>query len=125
MQRPPSWSEHNAAAFQLDDVVEQYHLRAPYPSTLSPFLRDLALPPSGAVLELGCGTGKITRVLAPHVGRIDAVDSSRAMIERARTLPGGSHPAIRWIEGRWRMLPSMARTVLLSPERRCTGWTGM
>lgn len=100
MQRPPSWSEQNAAAFQLDDVVEHYYLRAPYPSTLSPFLRDLAVPSTGAVLELGCGTGSITRDLAPHVGRIDAVDRSRAMIERARTLPGGDHPAIRWIEGR-------------------------
>ena len=100
MQRPPSWSEQNAAAFQLDDVVEQYQLRAPYPSTLSPFLRDLALPAGGAVLELGCGTGTIARDLAPHVGRIDAVDCSHAMIERARTLRGGDHPAIRWIEGR-------------------------
>jgi SAM-dependent methyltransferase len=100
MQRPPSWSEQNAAAFQLDDVVELYCLRAPYPSTLSPFLRALASPPGGAVLELGCGTGSITRDLAPHIGRIDAVDSSRAMIERARTLPGGNHPSIRWIEGR-------------------------
>ena len=100
MQRPPSWSEQNAAAFQLDDVVALYHLRAPYPSTLTPFLRDLALPPTGAVLELGCGTGNITRDLAPHVRRIDAIDRSRAMIERARTLSGGTHPAIRWIEGR-------------------------
>ena len=100
MQRPPSWSEYNAAAFELDDVVAQYHLRPPYPSTLAPFLRGLAMPRNGAVLELGCGTGTITRDLAPHVGRIDALDMSHAMIERARTLPGGNHPAIRWHEGR-------------------------
>ncbi|MDE3076337.1 MAG: class I SAM-dependent methyltransferase, partial [Chloroflexota bacterium] len=37
---------------------------------------------------------------APHVERIDALDSSRAMIERARTMPGGDHPAIHWIAER-------------------------
>jgi len=98
--RPPSWNQHNAAAFQLDDVVEHYHLRAPYPSTLVPFLLDLAVSPGGAVLELGCGTGEIARTLAPHVERIDAIDISPQMIAKARTLPGGDHPAIRWIEGR-------------------------
>lgn len=98
--RPPSWNEHNAAAFQLDDVVEQYHLRAPYPSTLVPFLIKLAEPIGGCVLELGCGNGKITRDLAPHVERIDAVDISARMIENARGAPGGTHPSIRWIEGR-------------------------
>ena len=98
--RPPSWSPHNASAFQLADVVEHYHLRAPYPSALFPFLRDLAVPPRGAVIELGCGTGEITRALASHAERIDAIDISRQMIERARSMPGGDHPAIRWIEGR-------------------------
>jgi SAM-dependent methyltransferase len=98
--RPQSWSPHNASAFQLADVVEHYHLRAPYPSTLIPFLRDLAVPPRGAVIELGCGTGEITRALAPHTERIDAIDLSHQMIERARSMPGGDHPGICWIEGR-------------------------
>ncbi|MGY1984334.1 class I SAM-dependent DNA methyltransferase [Nocardia gipuzkoensis] len=40
-------------------------------------------------LDLGCGTGRVARVLAPKVHRIDAVDSSDAMIEefRAATPP--------------------------------------
>lgn len=95
--RPPQLSRHNAAAFQLEDVVEQYHLRTPYPSSLAPFLRDLAVPPKDSVLELGCGTGEIARALAPLVERIDAVDISALMIDRARTMPGGSDTAIRWI----------------------------
>jgi SAM-dependent methyltransferase len=98
--RPPGWSKHNAAAFQLSDVVEQYHLRAPYPSTLAPFLLKLAVPRGGLVLELGCGNGKITRDLAPHAERIDAIDISRLMLEKARAMPGGDHSAIRWILGR-------------------------
>src|SRR5690242_18807388 len=55
--RPSDLAKHNAAAFQLEDVVDRYHLRTPYPSTLAPFLRDLAVPRGGPVLELGCGTG--------------------------------------------------------------------
>ena len=52
------------------------------------------------MIELGCGTGEITRALAPHAERIDAIDVSRQMIEKARSMPGGDHPAIRWIVGR-------------------------
>ncbi len=96
--RPADLTKHNAAAFQLEDVVARYHFRTPYPSTLAPFLRDLAGPRGGPVLELGCGTGEVTRALAPLVERIDAIDISRAMLARARSLPGGNHPAIRWIE---------------------------
>lgn len=99
-RRPAHWSEHNASAFQLAGVVENYHLRAPYPSSLAPFLSSLAAPRGGRVLELGCGTGEITRILALHTERIDAIDVSRLMIEKARTMPGADHPAIRWIEGR-------------------------
>jgi trans-aconitate methyltransferase len=95
-ERPPSWNPQNAAAFELEDVVAQYHLRHPYPSTLAPFLLELATPSGGPVLELGCGTGEIARALAPHLERIDAIDISPRMIERARTMPGGGHQAIRW-----------------------------
>ncbi|HEY7294330.1 MAG TPA: class I SAM-dependent methyltransferase, partial [Dehalococcoidia bacterium] len=49
------------------------------------------------VLDLGCGTGAIARPLAPLVARIDAVDVSTAMVEEGRRLPGGDHPALRWI----------------------------
>jgi SAM-dependent methyltransferase len=99
-QRPPSWSQHNAAAFQLDDVVEHYHLRSPYPSSLARFLLGLAAPEHVRVLELGCGPGKITRDLAPKVERIDAIDVSHPMIEKARAESGGDYPSIRWIVGR-------------------------
>jgi SAM-dependent methyltransferase len=98
-RRPPSWNQHNASAFQLDDVVAHYHLRAPYPSTLIAFLLGLVAPPGGRVLELGCGTGEIARAIAPHAERVDAVDVSARMIKRGRELAGGEHAAIRWIEG--------------------------
>jgi SAM-dependent methyltransferase len=98
--RPPAWSPYNAAAFELSDVVEHYHLRAPYPSNLVPFLRGLAASESDALLELGCGTGEISRRLAPYFARIDAIDISGPMLARARTMPNGDHPAVRWIQSR-------------------------
>lgn len=96
--RPAHLTAHNAAAFQIQGVVDRYHLRTPYTRELAPFLLGLMRPAHGRVLELGCGTGEITRALAPHVERIDAIDISAPMLARARTMPGGDHVAIRWIE---------------------------
>src|SRR5262249_45620069 len=53
-----------------------------------------------AVLDVGCGTGNIARPLAAYVERVDAVDWSLPMLERARLLPGGDSPKIRWLHGR-------------------------
>lgn len=96
--KPPQLTAFNAAAFQLQSVVDAYHLRTPYPPELTDMLLDLDSGDRGPVLELGCGTGEITRALAPHVSRIDAVDISAPMLERARSMPGGDAPSIRWIE---------------------------
>jgi predicted TPR repeat methyltransferase len=38
------------------------------------------------VLEIGCGAGYLTRLLAPHADRLVALDISQAAIERARDL---------------------------------------
>ena len=97
--RPTHLTPDNAAAFQLAGVVDAYHLRTPYPIELGPFLRSLMSPTVGAIVELGCGTGEIARMLAPHVDRVDAIDVSLPMLERARTMPDGSHTSIRWIYG--------------------------
>jgi SAM-dependent methyltransferase len=99
VERPPQLTRHNAEAFQLRSVVDAYHLRTPYPPALTPFLLDLATPRGGPVLELGCGTGEISRALAPSCERVDAIDVSARMIARARTMPGGDHVAIRWVVG--------------------------
>lgn len=99
--RPVHLTPENAATFQIPGVVANYHLRTPYPPELASLLLGL-MPPGGvrAVLELGCGTGEITRMLAPHTARIDAIDVSAPMLAAARAMPGGDHTAIRWIQAR-------------------------
>lgn len=42
------------------------------------------LSPSHTVGDLGCGTGRLTQIIAPHCRRVFAVDSSEAMVELAR-----------------------------------------
>ena len=61
-----------------------------------------------AVLDVGCGTGLISRNLMEFVDRVDGVDFSENMIETAKNLPNGNHPGINWICG-------LVEEVLLSP----------
>ncbi len=42
------------------------------------------LDPEWTVADLGCGTGQVTELLAPFVGRVLAVDGSEPMLEAAR-----------------------------------------
>lgn len=98
--RPAHLTSENAATFSIPAVVASYHLRTPYPRELARFLAGLMPGGQGVVLELGCGTGEITRALAPHVARIDAIDASAPMLSAARAMPGGEEAAICWIHGR-------------------------
>jgi predicted TPR repeat methyltransferase len=42
------------------------------------------------VLEIGCGAGFLTRLLAPHADRVVALDISQTAIDRARGLSAGA-----------------------------------
>ena len=100
MKHPFLHGAHHAGRFQDQSVVDRYHLRPAYPPELFTFLNDLILDEPRVVLDVGCGTGNVARPLASSVERIDAVDLSLPMLERARTLPGGDSPKIRWLHGR-------------------------
>src|ERR671925_959167 len=41
------------------------------------------------VLEIGCGAGHLTRLLAPHADHLVGLDVSEAAIDRARTASTG------------------------------------
>lgn len=47
-------------------------------------LDKIAIAPGQSVLELGCGTGGITRLLLKRGARVTAVDGSATMLARAR-----------------------------------------
>ena len=76
----------------FDDVAEAYDkARRGYP----PELVDAALEQGGLaagarVVEVGCGTGKLTEALVERGLRVDAVDPGPRMIEVARRRVGGS-----------------------------------
>jgi len=97
--KPAHLGPQYAVQFEDAAVVAAYAHRPGYPAEtfeiLTALIPDVQL--ESAVLELGCGTGDLTRPLAERVGRIDAIDISTAMIARARTLPGGDDRRIRWI----------------------------
>ncbi len=96
----PAWlGPENAAAFGYASVAAAYQYRPPYQDTVAELLPTLLGDEPRIVLDLGCGMGAIARLLAPVMERVDAVDISEAMVAEGRCLPGGDHPALRWIIG--------------------------
>ncbi len=96
LQKPKHLGPEYAAVFQDQSVAEAYPHRAPYPPEVYAKLRELIVDEPRNVLELGCGTGEISRTLAPEVDRADAGDPSEAMIEVGRGLPNGGHSNLSW-----------------------------
>ncbi|HTR32396.1 MAG TPA: class I SAM-dependent methyltransferase [Gaiellaceae bacterium] len=82
-------------ARSFDRAAEEYEATRPsYPDAL---LELLPVDPGATVLDLGAGTGKLTRVLARRYARVIAVeplDNMRAILERvvpeAEVLEGGA-----------------------------------
>ncbi|HEX5416582.1 MAG TPA: methyltransferase domain-containing protein [Chloroflexota bacterium] len=73
-----------------------------------PFLSFLAAREGSRILDLGCGLGGATRVLAPRVGgsgRVIGLDNSRAMIAAARKRTPGRTLPIDFAVGDARALP--------------------
>lgn len=60
--------------------------------------------PSLTVGDLGCGTGQLTEMLAPHVHRVVAVDASPDMLDAARARVGES-PNVEIRQGELEALP--------------------
>jgi SAM-dependent methyltransferase len=51
------------------------------------------------VLEIGCGVGRITRVLADRAGEVIALDVSDEMLARAREQLGPDSERVQWVLG--------------------------
>ena len=77
---------------RFSETVEDYDRHRPsYPAeALDWVARTAALAPGAAVLDLGCGTGILTRLLAGRGYRVTGVDPNPQMLARARELGGGA-----------------------------------
>jgi ubiquinone/menaquinone biosynthesis C-methylase UbiE len=75
------------------------------------FLADITFPPDAHVLEVGCGTGVLTRVLArwPGVKTVVGVDPAPSLLRRARDL-AADLPGVIFQEADGRSLPFDAET---------------
>ncbi len=73
---------------------------------LSDYLADMKFPADAAVLDAGCGTGAVSRVLAryPGVGRVVGVDPSPVFLAVARNL-AADLDNLSFIEADCRSLP--------------------
>ncbi len=83
-----------AAPAILEGIMSVLELRAADPqqrAMLDTYLADVDIPAGARVLEVGCGTGAVTRVLAtwPGVAEAIGVDPSPILVAKARELGAG------------------------------------
>jgi SAM-dependent methyltransferase len=86
----------------FDDVAEAYdEVRPGYPDELVELAMERGgLEPGSRVLEIGCGTGKLTELLAAHGLDVDAVEPGQNMVEAARRRVGDG-ASVRFHVGRF------------------------
>lgn len=108
-----------------------YDLAVPdWPGVIE-FDRCLAAQASGGVLEVGCGTGRVTQQLAELAHPLVGLDNSPAMLEIARA----TSQSIRWVQGDMRkfdlgehfgliLIPGHSFQYMLTAEdqRSCLGY---
>jgi trans-aconitate methyltransferase len=73
----------------VDQIARVLELRATDPQQRGmreAYLSEITLPENAHVLDVGCGTGALTRVLAerPNVAEVVGVDPSPTLLEKAR-----------------------------------------
>ena len=89
-------------------IAEVLELRAADPQQRvmrETYLADIAFPAGARVLDTGCGTGAVTRVLAtwPGVAEVVGLDPSLTFLDHARQL--NPPPNVRFVAGDCRSLP--------------------
>lgn len=76
---------------RLAEILERRAEDGQQQAMLRAYLAEVAFPEGGAVLEVGCGTGAVSRVLAqlPGVGKVIGIDPSPVFVAAARELSLG------------------------------------
>ncbi len=99
MKRPACFGPQYASAFQEPSVADAYAFRPSYPPAVFDVLRKLLPATPQRLLDVGCGTGALTRQLTRLAIPIDAIDISPVMIAHGKDLPNGSNALIHWVVG--------------------------
>jgi ubiquinone/menaquinone biosynthesis C-methylase UbiE len=91
---------------RLADVLEKRGADAQQQGMRRAFLGEVPFPPDARVLDVGCGTGVLTRILAgrPGVASVVGVDPAPGLLEKARAA-GGGMSNLSFREGDGRSLP--------------------
>ncbi|HZM35095.1 MAG TPA: methyltransferase domain-containing protein [Burkholderiales bacterium] len=91
---------------RLADVLEKRGADGQQQAMRVAFLDAVPFPPDARVLDLGCGTGVLTRLLGrrPGVSSVIGVDPAPALLDRAREAAAGI-PNTSFREGDSRSLP--------------------
>lgn len=91
---------------RLADVLEKRGADAQQHAMRRAFLQEVPFPRNARVLDVGCGTGVSTRVLAgwPNVASVVGIDPARALLEKAR-VAAADLPDVSFHEGDGRSLP--------------------
>ncbi|MFC7216909.1 class I SAM-dependent methyltransferase [Streptomyces polyrhachis] len=78
-----------------------------------PFFLDQALRAGGPVLEVACGTGRITLPIARAGVEVTGLDIMPSMLARARRRAQGEHLPVEWLEQDCRDIRSERRFALV------------
>ncbi len=83
--------------WDYSELAPWYELRAPYATAaLEHLLRDCGIATDSHVVEIGAGTGRLTRWLSARGKRVDAIEPCGPMREIGIAL---APPAVRWHDG--------------------------
>jgi ubiquinone/menaquinone biosynthesis C-methylase UbiE len=93
----------------VEQIARVLELRATDPQQermREAYLSEIALPEHARALDVGCGTGALTRVLAewPNVAEVVGIDPSPTLLGKARELAAG-HTKLRFEQADGRELP--------------------
>ena len=90
---------------RLADVLEMRAADEQQRAMLTAYLGKVPIPPNARVLEVGCGTGAVSRALSqwPGIVEVVGVDPSHVFVERARSL-GASMANLTFAQGDGRRL---------------------
>ena len=91
---------------RLAEVLELRAVDLQQRAMLSAYLSELQLPNAAIALDVGCGTGAVTRVLAelPRIHEVVGIDPSPIFVAKARELARG-HGRLSFLIGDGRALP--------------------